>query len=111
MAGMERPDPSHRSMPGVMVVGSNCAAPYLVFATANLGYAIVVEAALSFLGVGAAPDDPTWGGMLAVAGNNFIEVSPWLLVFPSIVICLAVFSVNLLGDALRDVLDPRLRGA
>ncbi len=91
-------------------IAPNCAAPYIVFATANLGYAIVVEAALSFLGVGAPPDDPTWGGMLAVAGNNFIEVSPWLLLFPGIVICLAVFSVNLLGDALRDVLDPRLRG-
>lgn len=92
-------------------IAPNCAAPYIVFATANLGYAIVVEAALSFLGVGAPPDDPTWGGMLAVAGNNFIEVSPWLLLFPGVVICVAVFSVNLLGDALRDVLDPRLRGA
>lgn len=92
-------------------IAPNCAAPYIVFATANLGYAIVVEAALSFLGVGAPPDDPTWGGMLAVAGNNFIEVSPWLLLFPGLVICVAVFSVNLLGDALRDVLDPRLRGS
>ena len=92
-------------------IAPNCAAPYIVFATANLGYAIVVEAALSFLGVGAPPDDPTWGGMLAVAGNNFIEVSPWLLLFPGIVICVAVFSVNILGDALRDVLDPRLRGS
>ena len=92
-------------------IAPNCAAAYIVFATANLGYAIVVEAALSFLGVGAPPDDPTWGGMLAVAGNNFIEVSPWLLLFPGLVICLAVFSVNILGDALRDVLDPRLRGA
>ena len=92
-------------------IAPNCAAPYIVFATANLGYAIVVEAALSFLGVGAPPDDPTWGGMLSVAGNNFIEVSPWLLLFPGVVICVAVFSVNLLGDALRDVLDPRLRGS
>ena len=91
-------------------IAPNCAAPSIVFATANLGYAIVVEAALSFLGVGAPPDDPTWGGMLSVAGNNFIEVSPWLLLFPGLVICMAVFSVNLLGDALRDVLDPRLRG-
>ena len=62
---------------------------------------------VSFLGVGAPPDDPTWGGMLAVAGNNFIEVSPWLLLFPGLIICVAVFSVN----ALRDVRDPRLRGA
>ncbi len=91
-------------------IAPNCAAPYIVFATANIGYAIVVEAALSFLGVGPPPDDPTWGGMLSVAGNNFIEVSPWLLLFPGLVICMAVFSVNLLGDALRDVLDPRLRG-
>ena len=93
------------------LIAPNCAAQYIVFATANLGYAIVAEAALSFLGVGPPPDDPTWAGMLSVAGNNFIEVSPWLMFFPGVVICLAVFSVKLLGGGLRDVLDPRLRGA
>ncbi len=87
----------------------NCMAPYIVFATANLGLAIVVEASLSFLGVGASIDEPSWGGMLREAGGKYLEVSPWLIVFPSLAIAIVVFSVNLLGDALRDVLDPRLR--
>jgi len=88
----------------------NCMAPYIVFATANLGLAIIVEASLSFLGVGTPIDVPSWGGMLAIAGSKYIEVSPWLLIFPSVAISIAVFGFNLLGDALRDVLDPRLRG-
>ena len=89
----------------------NCMAPFIVFATANLGFAIVVEASLSFLGVGVPPAVPSWGGTLSYAGQRYVEVSPWLIVFPSIAICLAVFGFSLLGDALRDVLDPRLRGA
>jgi peptide/nickel transport system permease protein len=88
----------------------NCAAPYIVFATANLGYAIVVEAALSFLGVGTPPDVPSWGGMLSITGQKYVEVSPWLVIFPSVVVSISVFGFNLLGDALRDVLDPRLKG-
>ena len=88
----------------------NCMAPYIVFATANLGFAIVIEAALSFLGVGTPPDVPSWGAMLSVAGQKYIEVSPWLLIFPSLAISLVVFGLNLFGDALRDTLDPRLRG-
>ncbi|MCE2463679.1 MAG: ABC transporter permease [Dehalococcoidia bacterium] len=89
----------------------NCMAPYIVFATANLGVAIVVEASLSFLGVGTPPDIPSWGSMLSITGGELVSVSPWLVVFPSITISLAVFGFNLLGDAVRDVLDPRLRGA
>lgn len=88
----------------------NCAAPYIVFATANLGYAVVVEAALSFLGVGTPPDVPSWGGMLSITGQKYVAVSPWLVVFPSIAVSVAVFGFNLLGDALRDALDPRLKG-
>ena len=88
----------------------NCMAPYLVFVTANLGLAIVIEASLTFLGVGTPIDVPSWGGMLSVAGAKYVEVAPWLLIFPSIAVVLAVFGFNLLGDALRDVLDPRLRG-
>ena len=88
----------------------NCTAPYIVFATANLGYAVVVEAALSFLGVGTPPDVPSWGGMLSITGQKYIEVSPWLVVFPSLAVSVAVFGFNLLGDALRDALDPRLKG-
>ena len=88
----------------------NCMAPFIVFATANIGLAIVVEASLSFLGVGTPHDTPSWGGMLAVAGQKYIEVSPWLLLFPCLAISIVVFAFNLFGDALRDVLDPRLRG-
>src|SRR5215471_20366574 len=88
----------------------NCVAPYIVFATANLGYAVVVEAALSFLGIGTPPDVPSWGGMLSITGQKYIEVSPWLVFFPSLAVSIAVFGFNLLGDALRDALDPRLRG-
>jgi peptide/nickel transport system permease protein len=88
----------------------NCTAPYIVFATANLGYAVVVEAALSFLGVGTPPDVPSWGGMLSITGQKYIEVSPWLVVFPSLAVSVAVFGFNLLGEALRDALDPRLKG-
>ena len=87
----------------------NCMAPYIVFATANLGLAIVVEAGLSFLGVGTPIDVPTWGSMLAGAAR-WLEFSPELLIFPSIAISLVVLGFNLLGDSLRDVLDPRLRG-
>lgn len=88
----------------------NCAAPYIVFATANLGFAVVVEAALSFLGVGTPPDVPSWGGMLSITGQKYVEVSPWLVLFPSLAVSMAVFGFNLLGDALRDALDPRLKG-
>ena len=88
----------------------NCVAPYIVFATANLGVAIIVEASLSFLGVGTPIDVPSWGGMLSYAGTKYVEVAPWLLVFPSISIFIVVFGFNVLGDALRDDLDPRLRG-
>ena len=89
----------------------NCMAQYIVFATANLGFAIVVEAGLTFLGVGTSPTVPSWGGMLAFAGQKYVEVAPWLLLFPSLAVSVVVFGFNLLGDALRDVLDPRLRGA
>lgn len=88
----------------------NCMAPYIVFATANLGFAVVVEAALSFLGVGTPPDVPSWGGMLSITGQKYVEVSPWLVIFPSVAVSVAVFGFNLFGDALRDALDPRLKG-
>lgn len=89
----------------------NVAATYIVLSTITLGFAIVVEAALSFLGVGIPPDVPTWGGMLTLGASRYVNTAPWLAVFPGLAITIVVFSVNLLGDALRDVLDPRLRGA
>jgi peptide/nickel transport system permease protein len=88
----------------------NVAATYIVLSTITLGFAIVVEAALSFLGVGIPPDVPTWGGMLTLGASRYINTAPWLAIFPGIAITLVVFAVNLLGDALRDVLDPKLRG-
>jgi len=88
----------------------NVMATYIVLSTITLGYAIVVEASLSFLGVGIPPDIASWGGMLNLGATTYIDVSPWLSVFPGITIAVIVFSVNFLGDGLRDVMDPKLRG-
>ena len=87
----------------------NVAATYIVLMTITLGFAIVVEASLSFLGVGVPEGTPTWGGMLNI-GRKYMEQQSWLVVFPGVAIALVVFAVNFLGDGLRDVLDPRLRG-
>ena len=87
----------------------NVAATYIVLITLTLGFAIVVEAALSFLGVGIPPDVATWGSMLEL-GREHIDKQGWMVVFPGVVIALVVFSVNFLGDGLRDVMDPKLRG-
>ena len=87
----------------------NVMAPIIVVATAGFGGAILSEAALSFLGVGTPPPNPSWGIMLSGAAQQFIRVAPWMAIFPGIAISLAVFGFNLFGDALRDALDPRLR--
>ncbi len=88
----------------------NVAAPIIVLASIPLGLAILVEASLSFLGLGPPPPTPTWGGMLSIEGRRFFERAWWLAVFPGLAISLAVLSFNLFGDALREVWDPRLRG-
>ena len=87
----------------------NVIASYIVLGTITLGFAIIIEASLSFLGVGVPPDIPTWGGMLT-RGTEEIRIAWWLAVFPGIAISVVVFAINFLGDALRDALDPRLRG-
>jgi ABC-type dipeptide/oligopeptide/nickel transport system permease subunit len=87
----------------------NVTATYIVLMTITLGFAIVVEASLSFLGVGVPEGVATWGSMLEI-GREHIHTQTWLVVFPGIIIAAVVFSVNFLGDGLRDVLDPRLRG-
>jgi len=87
----------------------NTLATYIVLATVNVAYAIVVEASLSFLGLGAPPDEPSWGAMLT-AGTQAVEAAPWMFLFPGLAISLTVFGLNLLGDAIRDITDPRLRG-
>lgn len=88
----------------------NCFATYLVLATYYLGFAIIIESSLSFLGVGTPPDQPSWGGMLVRAASAHVKAGPWLAIFPGLAIFMVVMGFNLLGDALRDVFDPRLRG-
>jgi len=87
-----------------------CLAPYLVLATTHLGVAIIIEAALGFLGVGIPPPTPTWGNMLA---DSLTSLMPhwWLVFFPGLAITVTVLAFNLLGDGIRDTLDPRLRGS
>ena len=87
----------------------NCFAVFIVIVTFHLGGAIIAEASLSFLGLGAPPNVPAWGGMLSNAAD-WIRVAWWMLIFPAAAIAIVVFAWNLLGDSLRDVLDPRLRG-
>lgn len=88
-----------------------CVAPYLILATAHLGVAIIIEASLGFLGVGIPPPTPTWGNMLADSLNAGLVPPWWLVLFPGLAITLTVLAFNLLGDGIRDMLDPRLRGA
>jgi peptide/nickel transport system permease protein len=87
----------------------NSLATYIVLFTVNVAYAIVIEAALSFLGLGAPADEPSWGGMLN-AGSHAIQRAPWIALFPGLAISLTVFGLNMLGDALRDLTDVKLRG-
>jgi peptide/nickel transport system permease protein len=89
----------------------NTMGPFIVLCTAQLGSAILVEAALSFLGLGVPEPYPSWGRMLSLSAAEFAQKAPHLVLFPGFAISLAVFGTNLLGDALRDTLDPRLRGA
>jgi peptide/nickel transport system permease protein len=89
----------------------NVAGTIIVLATIGLGAFILAESALSFLGFGVPPPYPSWGAMLSGAGRSFFSQAPWMAIYPGLAISLAVFGFNMLGDALRDVLDPRLRGA
>ena len=87
----------------------NVMAPYLIMLTAQLGNAILVEASLSFLGLGTAEPTPSWGLMLSGSAASYAENAPWVAIFPGLAISLAVFGFNLFGDSLRDALDPKLR--
>jgi peptide/nickel transport system permease protein len=87
----------------------NVMAPYLIMLTAYVGQAILLEASLSFLGLGVAEPTPAWGLMLRGAAVEFAESAPWMAIFPGLAISLGVFAFNLFGDALRDALDPKLR--
>jgi peptide/nickel transport system permease protein len=87
----------------------NVTAPYIIMVTAQLGAAILAEAALSYLGLGAAEPTPSWGLMLSGSAPSYAEKAPWIALFPGIAISLGVFGFNLFGDSLRDALDPKLR--
>jgi peptide/nickel transport system permease protein len=88
----------------------NVAAIVIVVATIGLGNLILIEASLSFLGFGVPPPHPTWGGMLSLQGLSYMYQAPWLAIWPGVALSAAVFGFNMFGDALRDLLDPRLRG-
>jgi peptide/nickel transport system permease protein len=88
----------------------NVTATIIILATIGLGAVILAESALSFLGFGVPPPYPSWGGMLSGSGRTYMFRAPWMAIWPGVAISLAVFGFNMLGDALRDVLDPRLRG-
>ena len=89
----------------------NVVAPYLIMLTAFQGQAILLEASLSFLGLGVQEPTPAWGIMLQGGAEEYAESAPWMAIFPGLAISIAVFAFNVFGDSLRDVLDPRLRGA
>jgi peptide/nickel transport system permease protein len=88
----------------------NVLATVIILATIGLGGVILAESALSFLGFGVPAPFPSWGGMLSGSGRTYMYRAPWMAIWPGVAISLAVFGFNMLGDALRDVLDPRLRG-
>jgi peptide/nickel transport system permease protein len=88
----------------------NVVATIIILATIGLGAVILAESSLSFLGFGVPPPYPSWGAMLSGSGRTYMMRAPWMAIWPGVAISLAVFGFNMLGDALRDVLDPRLRG-
>lgn len=88
----------------------NVMAPILIIASVTVGQAILIEASLSFLGLGIPPPEPTWGNMLSGQNRQYMNDAPWLLLAPGAAITLTVLAFNMLGDALRDILDPRMRG-
>ena len=89
----------------------NVTATIVVVSTIGLGGVILAESALSFLGFGVPPPHPSWGSMLSGSGRTYMYTAPWIAIWPGVAISLVVFGFNMLGDALRDVLDPRLRGS
>ncbi len=88
----------------------NIVAPYLIMTTAFIAQAILLEASLSFLGLGVTEPTPAWGLMLSGASADFYRTAPWMILFPGLAITLAVFAFNMFGDSLRDWLDPKMRG-
>ena len=89
----------------------NIVAPLIIIFSINIGGVIISEASLSFLGFGLPPNIPSWGGMLSREGRRYMEHAPWLALWPGVALTIVVYSLNMFGDAVRDLLDPRLRGA
>jgi peptide/nickel transport system permease protein len=87
----------------------NVMAPYLIIMTAAVGQAILIEASLSYLGLGVQEPTPAWGLMLRGGAEDYAESAPWVAIFPGVAISLAVFGFNLFGDSLRDWLDPKMK--
>ena len=90
-------------------VWPNITAPIIIYSI-TIGWAIIAEASLSFLGFGLPPDVPSWGTMLSREGRQYMEMAPRLAMWPGVALTLVVYCLNMVGDALRDLLDPRLRG-
>ena len=88
----------------------NIAAPIIVIFSINIGAVIITEASLSFLGFGLPLQVPSWGGMLSREGRQYMEMAPRLALWPGLCLTIVVYSLNMFGDAVRDLLDPRLRG-
>lgn len=88
----------------------NIAAPTTIFFTTRVPGVILTEAALSFLGFGIPPPAPTWGGMLSGGGRKYMFLAPWMVIWPGLALAIVVYGINMFGDAVRDILDPRLRG-
>ena len=88
----------------------NIMAPIIIIFTTQCGYMIIGEATLSFLGFGIPPPTPSWGGMLSGTGRQYMYMAPWMALWPGLALAIVVYGLNMLGDAVRDLLDPRLRG-
>ena len=88
----------------------NITAPIIIIYSITIGWAIIAEASLSFLGFGLPPDVPSWGTMLSREGRQYMEMAPRLAMWPGVALTLVVYCLNMVGDALRDLLDPHLRG-
>jgi peptide/nickel transport system permease protein len=88
----------------------NITAPLIIMFTTGMGAAIIAEASISFLGFGIPPPTPSWGGMLSTSGRTYMLTAPWLAIWPGLALTIVVYGINMFGDALRDLLDPRLRG-
>ncbi len=88
----------------------NIMAPTIILFTTRVPLVILVEAALSFLGFGIPPPQPSWGGMLSGSGRSYMYLAPWMVIWPGLALATVVYGINIFGDAVRDILDPRLRG-